>query len=140
MHSTTKFHGRKKLCHLMSLLRRKKMLRGGGHVLNYSPLRFVIHVLILILVEGNWGKLDMCWQTCTGAASRSERVIIGGMTSHLTNGTRHTKCGTCTVLRTKTSLLGNLIFIANRFTNFRCQNNHIQPEESVEEYQRHVGL
>lgn len=93
---------------------------------------FVIHIFVLIIVEGNWGELDMAWQSCAGAACRSVRAEIRGMASHLTYGTRHAKRRAGVVLRTQTTLVGDLILVTYRYAYLRCEARHVQPDGCVE--------
>lgn len=101
---------------------------------------FVIHGFVLIIVEGNGGKLDVAGQARAGAACRSVRVEIRGMASHLTYGTGHAKRGQCVVLGTQTTLVGYLILVTYRFAHLRRKARHVQPKGCVEDDQRRVIL
>jgi hypothetical protein len=103
----------------------------GAFGLNDVAKRCIVHVLVLIVVEGYRGKLDMSRQSRARTAGGPVCIIVSGMSTHLTNGTWHAKCGTQTVLRPPTSLLGYLILITNGSTDCCCQTNHEDQNDDV---------
>ena len=71
-----------------------------------------VSALIMVLAEGDQGDLHLPSQSCAGATRPAVCVEVGSVQSHLANGTRQAARYAQAVLRATTSLLQDLVPIA----------------------------